>query len=69
MLGEIKMLAQKEWKKPELSVYGSVEKLTEQSNPNITKNVGSGDTFVFIINNVSTPVSVPGNGVVKVSGL
>lgn len=40
------MQAQKEWVKPELTLYGSVESITEET---FSKSAGSGDNIVFVI--------------------
>ncbi|NJN13542.1 MAG: hypothetical protein HC815_38840 [Richelia sp. RM1_1_1] len=53
------MQVQKQWTKPELIVYGSVEKITEQINA--TKQVGSGDSIqVTIPGQGSTTIGIPG---------
>ena len=48
------------WSKPELTVYGDVEKLT---GDNINKKAGSGDTIT--IN--GTTIGIPGGGVISAS--
>ena len=50
------MQVQKQWAKPELTVYGSVEKITEQAQ--VGKTSGSGD---------SIRVTIPGQGAISVS--
>lgn len=47
------------WTKPELTAYGSVEKITEQLQA--TKNAGTGDSIrVTIPGQGSTVVGIPG---------
>jgi hypothetical protein len=53
------MLKKQTWSTPQLSVYGNVEDITEQSS--VTKsNPGSSDTVTFTLNGVTQPLNVPG---------
>ena len=57
------MQAQKEWNKPKLTSFGSIEAITEQVDVNVDKTVGSGDTVVLTITNpvtgTVTTINVP----------
>lgn len=55
------MQVQKQWTKPELTVYGSVETITEQ-RINIGKSNGTGDSITLTINGNDVVVDDSDNG-------
>ncbi|NJN13541.1 MAG: hypothetical protein HC815_38835 [Richelia sp. RM1_1_1] len=60
------MQVEKQWTKPELTVYGSVEKITEQINT--TKQAGSGDSIQVTVPGQGTvTIGIPGGPVISLS--
>lgn len=50
------MQTKKEWSKPELNLYGSIENITEQT---FSKQAGSGDSITFIVPGQDPTVVTP----------
>jgi hypothetical protein len=55
-----RLSAKKQWSTPQLTNYGSVEKITEQIN--VQKETGTGDSITLTINGVSTTINDSTNG-------
>lgn len=51
------MIQKKLWSTPQISLYGSVEDITEQRVGTVTKNGGAGDTITVTIAGATTVVA------------
>lgn len=51
------MIQKKLWSTPHISLYGSVEDITEQQAGTVTKNGGAGDTITVTIGGATTVVA------------
>ncbi|MBE9005840.1 hypothetical protein IQ259_12465 [Fortiea sp. LEGE XX443] len=51
------METRKEWTKPELNLYGSIENITEQT---FSKSAGTGDSINLVINGDTINIPIPG---------
>jgi hypothetical protein len=44
------------WSKPQMNQYGSVERITEATNVDVTKGRGTGDSIQIVVNGVVSNV-------------